>query len=852
MPYTPPAGNAVDFSFQGEAAYTAPAGNAIDFSFAASGVSAVIADGYTPADALIGKHGVAAAIADSYIPSGAQVARHGISATVADSYVPLDAISASFGLEFIATIADGYVPVDAIVASHGIAAVVADSFAPADALVASRGVSAVVVDAYTPADGLVAVHVVAVAIADSYTPADAIAAQHTNLLTELPSALDNYSAPLVVTVSQSGDYSAPLVVDVDYPSGDYSAPLVVTVTQSGNYSAPLVVSVLGTSKRWRDKVLLAGVDVSARITGEVMDEQNEGAAHIASFTLLPASGSINPYSYVGAAVTIDHIRIESTGEIALRRFTGKVHIPQYNPVDRTITFTCTDDLQNRCAALDRATLDHITGGRYSTGVQGEQENNWAYAQARMETVAGSLDAGRDGGLRVTNWDGLPVWKTFDLTNTIEGSIGQELPQRGNLINRIDATFEYRFSRLHRRTCNLRYEGDMAVIAANALPLLAQATVEAALESTGWEFFYGDGFGGSSGAGSALFAAGGEPVTPRINYVPYPEVYNLPGGAIWYQNETDTTCLGFQAGMYKRWAQSVTETYTLTVLAPESITQNGEIRREERGSLASEWDASAWENDRRAAPVLNSGDWYQTQDYAPDAGTAARDAAIQTLVDLCVVKIKGTHRSGRAWATTLMDTSIDVSRAIRINTTKVKATGKVVKVRNVSNSDKDAGYATTEFHIAPSGHGGIGLPEVTPTPNTPPDAPVAAAPASTVRSLFGQSLGMHVGGLASSQMPQDPDWRGWIVNVQGSLNVSDPGSDAPIINAETQKTERVLVNDPYSGGTLNPMYVAANAYHNTGFRAVMPAIEDDTRDNIAPAVTKTYEVPISADELELAA
>jgi hypothetical protein len=708
--------------------------------------------------------------------------------------------------------------------------------------------------AYQPAAAVVGRHGVRGASAVSYAAITAGEAHHTSLLTELPAALDNYYAPLLVTVGQSGDYSAPVVVDVDYPSGDYTAPLVVTVSQSGDYSAPLVVSVLGTSKRWRHKVTLDGVDVTSRVTGEVMDEQNEGAAHVAEFTLKPASGSINPYSYVGADVTIDHVRIESAGEVAQRRFTGKVHIPQYNPVDRTITFTCTDDLQNRIAALDRDILGLITGGRCSLGVQGEQENNWAYAQALMETVAGSLDSGRDGGLRVTNWDGLPVWKTFDLTNTIDGSIGQELPQRGNIINRIDASFEYRFSRLHRRTCNLRYEGDMGIIAANALPLLTRATVEAALESTGWEFFYGDGFGGGSGAGSSVFAdVGGEPATKQINYVPYPEEYDIPGSdAVWIQNETDTTCLGFQAGMYKRWAQNVTETYSLTVLAPESITQNGEIRREERGSLASEWDASAWENDRRAAPVLNSGDWYQTQDYAPDAGGAARDAAIQTLVDVCVVKIKGSHRSGRAWATTLMDTSIDVSRALRIDTPKVKATGKVVKVRNVSNADNDAGYATTEFHIAPSGHGGIGLPEVIETPNTPPDAPTPAAPSAATRSAFGQALSMHVGGLASSPMPESEDWQGWIVNVQSGINVSDPGSDAPRINAETQKTERELVSEKYTGGTLNPMYVAANAYQNTGFRVVMPAIEDDVRDNIAPTVNKTYEVKIPADEFELAA
>jgi len=614
----------------------------------------------------------------------------------------------------------------------------------------------------------------------------------------------------------------------------------------------MVVTILGTSRRWKDRVTLAGADVSARLTGQVIDEQNEGAAHLAWFTLIPASGSINPYSYVGAAVTIDYILVEDSGEIARQRFTGKVHIPEYNPVDGTITFTCTDDLQNRVAALDRDTIDLITGGRYSDGVQGELEDSWAYAQALMETVAGSLDAGREGGLRVTNWDGLPVWKTYDLTNTIDGSIGQELPQRTDIVNQINATFEHRYNRLHRRTSSLRYGIDMKTVANNALPLLSRSTVEAALESTGWEFFYGDGIAGSSGSGEGgLFAsAAGEPVTPNINYVPYPDVYTLPDGSVWYQNESDSTCMEFSCSMYKRWAQNVTDTYTLTVIAPESVAQNGAIPREERGSLASEWDASAWEQDRRAAPLLNGSDWHQSQDYAPDISAADLENAIKTLVDKCVVKIIGTHRSARAWASVLLDTGIDVSRAVRINTPKVKATGKVVQVRNVT--DKDSGSAITEFHIAPIGHGAIGLPEVTPTPVTPPDAPVATAPTQSTRNLFSHSLAAHVGGLASSTMPEDPDWVGWIVNVQNSIQIDDPGSSAPRINPETQKTERAKVNDPYNGSTGNPMFVAANAYQNTGFRVVMPAIEDDMRDNATPVASKTYEVPITEDEFELAA
>lgn len=43
MPYTPPAGDAVNFSWQGASAYTAPAGDAVNFSFAPSSPSGTFA-----------------------------------------------------------------------------------------------------------------------------------------------------------------------------------------------------------------------------------------------------------------------------------------------------------------------------------------------------------------------------------------------------------------------------------------------------------------------------------------------------------------------------------------------------------------------------------------------------------------------------------------------------------------------------------------------------------------------------------------------------------------------------------------------------------------------------------------
>lgn len=760
MPYTPPNGDALSFSWQGETPYTPPAGDALTFSFVPTG-------GSNP-------------FGDLVIPVTLTTSQSG------DLVIPVE----------IETI-------------------------------------------YQSGDLVIPVELSIISIYDA-----------------LPNSM---VIPVMITTTQSGDMVIPVEIESAFASGDMVIPVKIRTSSSGDMVIPVQIATLGISQKWRKGIVLGGVDVSVRLMGEVVvEKKDEGSARIAEFVLSPTGGIINPYAWVGAEVIIDHIIIEGEAEIPQREFYGVVHLPEYNTTDRSVRFTCTDNLQNKVANLPREVIDYLVGGRYDVAVQGEQDDNWQYAQARMETVAGSLDASPTGALRVTLWDGLPVWKTYDLTNTFDGSIDFTAPQRTGIINRIDATFEYRFSRLHRATASIRYAIELRDVVNNMLPLLSRSTVESALESTGWEFYYGgdgrgaNGTGNGGGIRSGIFGSGdAAPLKKLIDYVPYPEIYYFPppSNAVWYQNESDTTCMEFSCRMYKRWNQPVTETYPITVLAPESIVQNGEMRSEERASLASRWDAGAWESDALAKPELNATGSTQVLDYSPDATPAQRDSALQTVVEVCRVKVLGSHRSARGKAVTWLTPQIDVDKSIYIDSPRGTAKGKVVSVRHVSNLD--TGSAITEFEIAPSGHGAIGLPEVTPTPVVAPEPPAVVTVSDDWQKQLGKSLGAHIGGLASSPEFEE-SWEGWNVNVQDGFAVDDPGSTTPTINPDTQKTEREKVNDPYSGNSINPAYVPEKAYTKTGFRIVLPGVEDTARDAAAPIKTATYEVPIPVDEFTLSA
>jgi hypothetical protein len=664
---------------------------------------------------------------------------------------------------------------------------------------------------------------------------------------------DRVIQPLTIRFTSNGDVVQPLDLSLVKPYGDVVQPLDLRFLGMGDVSQPLDIALrdpLARTQVWKVRTLVGGVDISNRTTGQGSVRAEEGGARIASLVLAPETGPIDAEAMSGQPIVIDFLMRIGDSWTARRLFTGKVNAPVWDVSRGTLALSCTDDLQNRIAALSRTAIDAITGGRFHLAVQGEQRNNWDYSQAVMESVAGSLDADAYGALRVTPWHTDSVWRTYTPANTEQDSIDFTLPTRTGIINKITGTFEYRFTRLHRRTASINYMGDMDKTVHYGLPLLARATVEAALEGSGWNFYYGGSAIGPGGGGETPWTVSdGQPVTPNIDYVPYPESYDLPGGGLWYQKETDTTCLGFRCSLWRRWAQTVTEKYELTVSAPESIAANGVHAREDRASLASQWDAGSWEADPAAKPALPTGGTAVTLDYAPDATTDDRDAAIATFLDTLMVEIDSTHRGARGSGRTWLTPELDLDKRLRIEKGDNAGEGKVISLEH--SWDRSRGRAVTEFEIAITRHGAVGITPPDVSPSEAPPAPAVPAPSSAAFAALYDLPTLHIGALADSP-DEDEDWTGWIVNVPANYNVDDPGSTEPSINPETQKTERRLVNDPYRGGTANPLYRADKAYSQTGFRVRLPAVEDEARDAVEPTVAAAYTLAILQDDFNLTA
>lgn len=614
-----------------------------------------------------------------------------------------------------------------------------------------------------------------------------------------------------IEVEALGTAACAVEIEVRQPQGIATVHTSISVRAYGAAQCHTGIAVTDGGMQWKPRVILGGNDVTSRLTGRLSVEAEEGAARIAEFFLVPEDGSINIFSLSGATVVIDYVTIESGADVAQRLFTGRVDIPEYDPGERLLKFSCTDDLQNRVANMTRAQIDALCGGRYAEAVQGETDDNWEYAQAQMRTVSGSLDAGAHGGMRVTPWHGIATFRTFTLDDTLDKEIHLDLPRRTHLVNRVDCIFEYRHARLRQRYFGMSFRADLDTVIDRGLPLLAQETVASALKATGWDVV-------------------------DARYWEFPALRPLPGGGYWF-NRSDLTCMEARATLRQRWAQTITEEYSITVTAPQSISANGTIARTERGSLQSEWDAQAWEDNSTTDPVLTG---TASQDHAPDITTAERDTALQALVDVARVTILGSHRSGRVSATIPAMPSLDLVHACRINTPTVQATGKVVRVMHIM--DMDDGSALTEFSIAVSGHGAVGI-EVTDTPVVAPDAPAGT---ETTAPDFAY-LYLHVGAQADSEDYSDT-MQGWIVNAPRAFNVTDQGGSSYTYDAETQKEQQ----QDYSGTVSNSSYIEAKAYPSEGFRLILPAVEDDQREPATIPGGSEYQVDIPEDEFLLAA
>ncbi len=529
-----------------------------------------------------------------------------------------------------------------------------------------------------------------------------------------PASGEEITLPISITVYDGNVIQVPIAVTT-VPHGNASLPLAVSVVPASLLSGEASVCLgVGAAAVWTPVVTLDGVDITAQVVGEIRVEADEGSARIAEFVIRPASGTaVSLAGWTGRDVTIDVADNSSgTPANAMRLFTGVVDAPDLDPINRTISLSCTDDLQGICQFMCNADLLAVIGGYESSAVFDSAAIGWAYAQDRLSTVAASLDISPYGQLRLTAWtakDTPDITLDDDLIG--DGTLDVQIAERSALTNEVNIEFDYRFPRVKAECYGVSYTlVDMTGFAQFVLDgswFLQRSQVEAAIES----------------AGGTIEA---------ITYTPLPTWIVAVGSGYFTPSDADLElCMGFTADVSFDYTQTVEEQHLIRVynaLSIEAIglrtdTLTGALEGDYPDLVAVETGITLYKKEITGTPPKNkavavsSATTSVTATVTEETDRAAANKAMEALIAIAKTKIHASHRASRVSATVPLIPALDVDKTVRIEADGLTAQGKVVSV--VHSLSPETGLATSAVTLALCSLAGVGITHDQ-DPTTAPD------------------------------------------------------------------------------------------------------------------------------------
>lgn len=555
-----------------------------------------------------------------------------------------------------------------------------------------------------------------------------------------PTAAPAASLPLVLYgFISAASGSLPLRLIGGTSAASASLPMRLEAPDPTHYRA--------VSAKWAALVLLDGSDISDQITGEVTVEHEENASGLCSFSIIPGSGTIDPDAFERKAVEITFVGLDSGGSTLYtsRRFTGITSTASYDPDSGLLTIEGTTDLQGRLENLPRASIDVICGGSWSEHIFDNEADGWQYAQDRLSTRAGEVHVDNYGHVVSVDW---AAKGTADVTITdahrFTGALRLSRANRRDLVSRVRVTLDFRFVRLRHREIGVHLIDTYGFChyLNNGWTLPAKDMVRSAADSNEWVRISDISF----------------------TDLPVAGTYCTPSRG-WTGN-AGAFCLGAFWRAARRWAQTITERYTLDVIATDLEEAIGVQLLTEDYGIEAQYDAADYENVKAYETTPTSAVFStKTDDWQVDADTAEADgrAAMETAQEVVLAKARSTllgrARKTRLTVPAVFDPSITLASTVAIDTTYMDAKGKVARIRE--SLDLESGRLDQEFDLALSRHEGSGL-AVDDTLEAA-DAPEQPQEETSARHYYMQ---YRIGGTVNCPTDNE-DWDGYMTNVQES-------------------------------------------------------------------------------------
>ncbi len=411
-----------------------------------------------------------------------------------------------------------------------------------------------------------------------------------------------------------------------------------------------------------------------------------------------------------------------------------------------------------------------------------------------------------------------------------------LTPRSKVVNTVNINYEYRYSRLYFTGC--RYEWSIDIDCDYLTKGYSQTkrdVISAAANSAGWPLYapitfdtnFDSGWYSCNGTSvgfnwietgyinvaqtQTIRDGSGALITTNVVDSAGNQVYNAV--ATSYINHQQEFCDSATWFSYFRWAQNVSETYTLTVAAPTSVTRFGEVSQDDSAGLSSVYDVKQWENLSAPTPAIRG-----TAVYGTGTGFYWNDVSSQStynndlnvLLNRAKTTILKSHRENRVIFNTFLKPELDLRHTVLLETesfegTDVTAKGKVYAITHTL--DPREGDCNTQIELALSVSAGSSSDDALSLPTRPTN--------NLTHNGYSIILGSHYG----EDPTNHPEWNGFI----GNKWITE-----------------------YSGGGSNTF----RTQYPESFVVDTPAIEGAYRDNVSLTASASYDVDIIDDDLDI--
>jgi hypothetical protein len=438
------------------------------------------------------------------------------------------------------------------------------------------------------------------------------------------------------------------------------------------------------------------------------------------FTLIPPTGLQDLRSYRGLSVLY---KIREASGISMM-FAGKVNTPTVNIIDQKISFNCSLDIEQTVETfMGRAELDKI--GYYNNEVFSKPETNLQELQDRVSTIPSVINFTKTGlpNIALIAAAASPDYTLTD-SDVYRRDIGFKFGSGQRYINKINLKVSYSYQRLHHHERSFSASVEHTTACAFLLGYydpLTRALVSSAVQGSGWPLkssitytdIYPSGWYtcSASVSGSTI---GWSTVARDIQVT---DVLDSDGNNVTHNGEnvkqanlvgltdyTETLCNGASWIGTTRFSQNINTEYTITIEAPQSQAQNGVKERDLNFNLSSSYESGDWESYSSfttETPLAVTGT--SGTNYWIDAATnkTTFDSSVTIMLNKAKSDILKSHREDRVMFKRSLWTAVDLNHTVKLNCTKIVATGRVYTYTHTINASSGEAYTSVELSMSQS-------------------------------------------------------------------------------------------------------------------------------------------------------